>query len=485
MAFGKRKKENVVGSAVKEAINEAEQTQKTHEHLMKNRTVRNKIDDGLFDLMTNPEIAHKSRKAAEANEIKLDKMKESVAAMEAAGGEKISKLWEMEKELYIVPGGYAELPNDNNDVPKTNLDVYNRAVEGLARSFKQKTTADAVASGANRLEDFVVQFISNLRNALETGRAMKANACIDMIKYVLVVGYRYEDASDPQKFEERIRKKVEFISTIGTHLIEAIDYYYSLLTNYELDEAVYAQNLREFDNMVEPFQRDCPPEIKDKLNRLGFKRAMRELPAGDDARKYMGILISSESYLTKALLSSLRLEAFAMEILRERGNIQELVNECKKAFVASGDDFDYHDHFRLMEKIRQKNINEINKLNDIVAEEEDFTRRTQALLDEAAQNEKLANAVANASMAIEKYKSLRERNERLRKREKETRGAYIVEKERLEQERIEQERLEELERQMELERQLEREEMLNREQEIIDEQAYQTMEEEPEILFNE
>ena len=165
-----------------------------------------------------------------------------------------------------------------------------------------------------------------------------------------------------------------------------------------------------------------------------------------------------------------------MEILRERGNIQELVNECKKAFVASGDDFDYHDHFRLMEKIRQKNINEINKLNDIVAEEEDFTRRTQALLDEAAQNEKLANAVANASMAIEKYQRLQDRNEKLKKREKETRGAYRIEKERLEQERIEQERLEEIERQLELE-ELER---MREQEEIIEEQT-----EEPEILLNE
>ena len=67
-----------------------------------------------------------------------------------------------------------------------------------------------------------------------------------------------------------------------------------------------------------------------------------------------------------------------MEILRMRGNIQELVNECKRAFVASGDDFDYNAQFRAMERIRQKNIAEINRLNDIVAEEEDFTRRTQS-----------------------------------------------------------------------------------------------------------
>ncbi len=108
----------------------------------------------------------------------------------------------------------------------------------------------------------------------------------------------------------------------GSYLLSDIDYYYQLLVNYELEEAAYAQYLEEFDRIVEPYLRDCPPEAKEKLNHLGFKRAMRELPAGDDARKYLGILIASESYLTRALMSSLRLEAFSMEILRMRGNCQ-------------------------------------------------------------------------------------------------------------------------------------------------------------------
>ena len=47
--FGKRKKAEVLGSAVKESINEAEQTQKTQQQLMQNRSVRNRIEEGFFD----------------------------------------------------------------------------------------------------------------------------------------------------------------------------------------------------------------------------------------------------------------------------------------------------------------------------------------------------------------------------------------------------------------------------------------------------
>ena len=472
-------KASVIGNAVNSSQSAAQQTMETQKKLDEDRAIHMRIDDGFFQLMTDPEIAQKSRAAAAANEAKLDKMKASVDAMNEAGGEKVSKLWEMEKDLYIVPGGYSEMPSETNDIPKTNLDVYNRAVEALARGFKQKTSADAVESGADRLEGFVVDFIGNLRNALETGRAMKANACIDMIKYVLVVGYRYEDASDPEKFEERVSRKVDFISSTGKHLIDSIDNYYNLLVNYELDEEAYAQALREFDKAIEPYNRDCPPEVKEKLDRLGFKRAMRELPAGDDARKYMGVLIASESYLTRALMGSLRLEAFSMEILTERGNIQELINECKKAFAASGDNFDFHAHVRMLEQIRQKNINEINKLNDMVAEREDLDRRTQALLEEAAENEKLADAVANAAMAIDKYEHIQKRNQKLAQREKETRNAYAVKQKQLMEEELERQRLE----QEEFERiQQELEEMEQMQQE---EALMENIQEEQEILVTE
>ena len=477
--FSKKSKDpNPVNDAVKKSIEEAEQQQAIQMKLVEVRKTKEDIDNDFFDLVTSREVAEKSHKAAQANESKLDQMEQADAANKATGKENVSKLWEMEKDIYIIPGGYAEAPGETNDVPRNNLDVYNRAVEQLARQYKVKTPAEAVETGADQLYPYIKKYVNSLRSAIESGRAMKANACIDMLRYVLNIGYRYEDAATPEKFNERVKKKVEFMENTGSYLLSDIDYYYQLLVNYELEEAAYAQYLEEFDRIVEPYLRDCPPETKEKLNHLGFKRAMRELPAGDDARKYLGILIASESYLTRALMSSLRLEAFSMEILRMRGNIQELVNECKRAFVASGDDFDYNAQFRAMERIRQKNIAEINRLNDIVAEEEDFTRRTQSLLKEAAENEKLALAVARAAEAIEKYNKLQKRNENLRKRENEARGAYIEEKQRLAEERLE-----------EQQRQLEEDERLRRIEEELAQQELEnetmTYEEPVEELYNE
>jgi len=120
-----------------------------------------------------------------------------------------------------------------------------------------------------------------------------------------------------------------------------------------------------------------------------------------------------------------------------------------------------------MEKLRQKNISEINRLNDIVAEEEDFTRRTQSLLKEAAENEKLALAAAHASEAITQYNKLQKRNENLKDRERKARTAYIEEQERQKQQEIEQQKIEEMERQKHInenqEPEIENETMTNQE----------------------
>ena len=147
--FSKKSKDpNPVNDAVKKSIEEAEQQQAIQMKLVEVRKTKEDIDNDFFDLVTSREVAGKSHKAAQANESKLEKLEQADAANKATGKENVSKLWEMEKDIYIIPGGYAEAPGENNDVPRNNLDVYNRAVEQLARQYKVKTPAEAVETGA-------------------------------------------------------------------------------------------------------------------------------------------------------------------------------------------------------------------------------------------------------------------------------------------------------------------------------------------------
>ena len=147
--FSKKSKDpNPVNDAVKKSIEEAEQQQAIQMKLVEVRKTKEDIDNDFFDLVTSREVAEKSHKAAQANESKLEQMEQADTANKATGKENVSKLWEMEKDIYIIPGGYAEAPSETNDVPRNNLDVYNRAVEQLARQYKAKTPAEAVAGSS-------------------------------------------------------------------------------------------------------------------------------------------------------------------------------------------------------------------------------------------------------------------------------------------------------------------------------------------------
>ena len=176
MGFFSRKSKdpNPVNDAVNRSIKEAEQQQDTQIKLVEVRKTKEDIDNDFFDLVTSREVAEKSHKAAQANESKLEKLEQADAANKATGKENVSKLWEMEKDIYIIPGGY-----------------------------------EAVETGADQLYPYIKKYVNSLRSAIESGRAMKANACIDMLRYVLSIGYRYEDAATPEKFDERVQKPKE------------------------------------------------------------------------------------------------------------------------------------------------------------------------------------------------------------------------------------------------------------------------------------
>ena len=185
-------------------------------------------------------------KKALDNQAALDKYK--AMAEEGAGAEEDEnrrRIAEYEKDMLTVPGGYYEDPSETNDVPRTNLDYYAKAVRILEYKFKETSSADAVVSGANRLETSVGYFLDALCNALEQGNALKANAAIDMIKYVFVVGHRFEDCKTDEEREYSLKTK-EAVLKLGEQLIRATDQIFSLITKYHLEEQHYAENYDKY-----------------------------------------------------------------------------------------------------------------------------------------------------------------------------------------------------------------------------------------------
>ena len=221
--FGKGKKKNdtaqpEVAAAPYEASVDTQGTQTT---IAENRKVRQDIER-RFNELKDPMFRSKIRRVAEKNQDMIDKHAASHKYADS-DSENYSDFAEMEKDMYIVMGGYREAPTEENGIPRANLDYYTKAVTVLEAKYKSTSSANAVETGADKLEVFVEGFLANLRNALEMGYALKANAAIDLTKYVFCVGHRYVDYNDEaERDKQRIWKQKYYLDNGRCILNEGI-----------------------------------------------------------------------------------------------------------------------------------------------------------------------------------------------------------------------------------------------------------------------
>ena len=320
-------------------------------------------------------------------------------------------------------------------MPRANLDYYTKAVTVLEAKFRSTSSADAVETGADQLEVFIVGFLGNLRNALEKGYALKANAAIDMIKYVFVVGHRYEDYANDEERTKGIRKKVSFLDTVGKGLINAIDELYEEVQKYKTRENSYCESLKKLVNQRETFETTCPHEVQKLLNTLGFKNAMTQLPPGDERRQYLDMLLNQQSSLVTVLENSMLLEAEMRDIVGLKNGIDTMVFEVRQAFDSSGKEFNFNEHMKLLQEIHAKNIKEMNEANKRANLRADAEKELMGRLEAVANSPKLGEDVNAAAIALRNYENLTKQNEALTENRERRRVEYQMEKKKLELER--------------------------------------------------
>lgn len=437
MAFifgkNKKKKEDANAPVSLDKTPDIVDTSETQKMIAENRTVRQEIEQCFRDLK-DPDIRNKFKNVAEKNQEMLDKHAQA-HQYDDSESENYSEFGELEKYLYIVPGGYREAPGETNNVPRANLDYYVDAIVILERKFKSTSSANAVESGADKLEVFVAQFLGDLREALEKGYAMKANAAIDMVKYIFVAGHRYESYSSDEERAKGIQKKVETIKKVGTGLMKNIDELYKRVREYKIFEEDYCKKLEELVEQREKYEQTCPKEVQGLLGTLGFKNAMAQLPPGDDRRKYLGMLLRQRTALTFVLKDSLSLEAIMRYIDSLKSSIDTLVLKLRLAFDSSGKEFDMNENLRLVDEINTEITNSIRLYDKVVNMSADAENELLARLDAIANNPQLGTTAATAKQAIDNYDFVTKQNELLAESRERRRAEYEVEKKKLELER--------------------------------------------------
>lgn len=409
--FGKKKKESVVqvstaAPVIAETEAKAQQIQETKEtnrQLSDARVTKNEIDGMLRFLRTDPEFNNKMLKKAQSNEKKIDELEMAKRAAEERAKKEgkeppENKLYDLESKMYVLP---------------EKLDTYGKAIDAVEMMFQSKSAVDSVEMGADKLNALLKEYLLQLREALEDGRAMTADACLNILRYVIEVGYRFEGTSDPRRLQERMDEKIKFVRDTGTQLIRAITEYYNQLADYEITEGSYNETYTAYMEKVKEVK-DMPDYISQKIDRLGFKRAMKELPPGDEARKYLKIILDTQGELSVVYLRSMELESMSIGLSNLKQGINEYLTECKRAFERKGDVFDYEAHQKRIFELRKKSIDNINRINDMTVENHKLNEKTMSLLKEAAENEALGDSVSSAMESIKYYEKLKKNNEFLR-----------------------------------------------------------------------
>lgn len=437
MAFifgkNKKKKEDANAPVSLDKTPDIVDTSETQEMIAENSTVRQGIEQ-CFRVLNDSNIREKFKSAAEKNQAILDRHAQAHQYSDSES-ENYSELAKLEKELYIVPGGYREAPSETNDVPEANLDYYMDAIKFLEKKFRDTGSADAVESGADKLEVFVEKFLGDLREALEKGYAMKANASIDMVKYIFVVGHRYESYSSDGERVKSVQNKIEIIQKVGAGLMNSVDELYERVKKYKIFEEDYCKKLKELVEQREKFEQTCPKEVQELLGTLGFKNAMTQLPPGDDRIKYLGMLLEQRTYLTFVLKDSLNLETLMRAIDSLKSSIDTFVLKLKLAYESSGKEFDLNEHKKLVDEINTELLDSIRAYDKEVIMRAEAENELIARLESIANNPQLGATVATAKQAIDNYDFVTKQNELLAEKRERRRAEYEMEKKKLELER--------------------------------------------------
>lgn len=421
----KKKTAKVEEPVVTEEMKKAEETQKAVEDLDAARPTIEQINDAFDDVMrgldmkTGGELAVAMRKSLAANDQKLQKLADAKAQDEADGAatvDEMHSLYKLEDGLYIS---------------SADLNTYVSAVITLRNVFQEKTAVQAVITGADQINVYVVEYIKKLSEALRSGKMLKANACIDMLRFVLEAGYREEDTSDPEELQRRIDQKVAVIRDFGMDAISVIDEYYSSIGRYEIVYAGYSKNANEFfekDKEVEAL----PDSIKEKLEGLSMKDGMKGLPPGDKARQYMTLIIQQQVSLARLLMKSMELESLMMHLHTLRTQFNDLLEYIKKIEAKNGN-YDYREIQRRITEITKSTVDELARMQAETVSQQENAQTTISLVNEVAQNAQMGEAVANSMRSVRSFSKLYRKNEEMEREVAEKRAA-MKEQEKLQEE---------------------------------------------------
>lgn len=417
--FGKKKEKN---EPVPSTPSAAEEMRAAHQKLEETRVSLDEIAERLKEIRTQA-VQSKVIRAAKSNENMLRDKAAAKAIADAEAKDLDSKTFDKsgikDKELYLTM----------DDLPR-----YDSSITEFIKMFSNISSAAVVATGGEAINPYLSDYVLKLQAALEDGQKLKADACLDALKYAFKVAYKKEDESDPEKLAKLREEKVVFIRDTCKNLLDTIDAYYGGLTDLANAEKAHKQSFDVFVAQSDKLN-EVPPEEARKIDTLGFKRAMDELPPGDNARKYFSTVMAAHQAAAMVLFDDMTVESLLMHLEYLDGSIRELIKECRKAYNLQGKTFNFVEHRKNIESLRNKSLNRVHDLQQQVITSAQSNEELISRINELASNPEMGMMIENSMSTIKRMNNLIRKNEQFDQNLAKMRDDIAAEKQRIENER--------------------------------------------------
>lgn len=417
------------------------------------RQSKNVINNTLENFEQDRDMFESMAQAAASYQRVLDELDKKIQELnnadENADTEEIQKNLELLKErqeLYfggvIAPAEHDDTANNSSmKVIQTSgtfilpddVQEYIKAFKFLSDQFYQKDAAETLATGADRMIDFIKKITFEMKDAFVNGKKLKANTCIDLMKYILMIGYLEPSGETDEDNEAIIQKRVEFINQNGSALLSALDEYYKSLAQLDIWDSNRAAIYKETQQLRYKYE-GLDEVTRTEIENIDFKHAIEKYPPGSEIRKYYDFFVLCDTKTTELMVAEVKIEQLLLFLTNLKSQIRQLLLDFRLAFTDNGRNFNPAKQLLAMEKSRTNCREEALKMQQFVIDSHELDEKTKSLLKSLAANAQLADTVADAAKNVNRFYAFYDEQQEVRKRIEENKRKYELEKRKQKQE---------------------------------------------------
>lgn len=273
------------------------------------------------------------------------------------------------------------------------------------KEFLAKNSAGTISTGAYRLNKYALDYIESYEDALRSGRKLKANMCNKMLMYMLKSGYHKEDIKNPDELEKRMQHKENIVNKEGKDLIALVDTLYNLFAEHD---AIHSRHVNICNEYVDVRNRlgVIPEKVKENIDSMGFKTAVKKLPANSIERKmYLPVLLHLSNMDATIRYQEVRMESKNCQIIQLYDEIKRVIGDIDEMMSISGTVMSHEEYDKKMNELNAKFSNTIAKAQQNVLNNEEREQKFASMINSFENNTKMFEKASSNLSIIQRNDS--------------------------------------------------------------------------------